>query len=284
MTVGQLKSGLEAILLSGYDAQEAKAVLRYLVREKKEFSELWAVWHAPDALADMEKVALLKDDVSRLLLGEPVQYIAGVAWFDELEFEVNSSVLIPRPETEELVHLALAETLSSERVMDICTGSGCIAVAIKKRWPHSKVLAADVSAAALLTAKKNAVKNAADVEFISWDLINDADPFLPDFSVDVLLSNPPYIPESEKPDLALRVAEHEPGIALFVPGADPLLFYRYLMDWAWRHLSHAGKAFFELSAAHAVDCLSLAHEKGWEQAVLKKDISGNYRFLVLTRQ
>lgn len=284
MNVGKLKSFLESRLHSCYDAAEARAVLRYLVREKREFSGLWSLWHQHDAVPDQNWVSLLKYDIDRLLRGEPVQYVAGVAWFDELEFEVNNSVLIPRPETEELVHLALSESVNAGRVIDICTGSGCIAVAIKKRLPAAEVIATDVSVNALKMAERNALKNAADVQFIRWDLINDPDPFSPEFIVDVLISNPPYIPESDMPDLDARVAEHEPGIALFVPGSDPLLFYRHLMDWALKHLHYGGKAFFELSAAHADDCLSLAKVKGWEKSSLKKDLSGNYRFLVLTRQ
>jgi release factor glutamine methyltransferase len=284
MTIGELKSLLEGLLQSHYDAKEARAVIRYLVREKREFSELWSVWNVHNAVPNAEWVSLLMADVARLRRGEPVQYVTGSAWFDELEFEVNSSVLIPRPESEELVHLALAESLNPKRVIDICTGSGCIAVAFKKRRPAAEVMATDVSEAALKMADRNAEKNAARVDFIRWDLINDPDPFSPEFFVDVVLSNPPYIPESEKPDLARGVAEHEPALALFVPGGDPLLFYRHLLEWAGKHLNHGGKAIFELSAAHALDCLSLAHEKGWKHALVKKDLSGNYRFLVLTGQ
>lgn len=231
-----------------------------------------------DQLACYERIA------KRLLDGEPVQYVLGEADFFGLKFGVGPAVLIPRPETEELVYAAVQwlksrkNTMDSIRVLDVGTGSGCIAITLKVKCPWAVCTAIDLSDAALDLARKNAIRHDVEVQFIEMDFLDEQNwQTLPSF--DLILSNPPYIPESEYAELAPRVREFEPGTALFVPDHDPLRFYRTLSTFAKQKLSPAGALAAECHAGYAHDAEALWRQAGWSNVCLEKDLSGRPRML-----
>ncbi len=231
-----------------------------------------------DQLTCYERVA------RRLLDGEPVQYVLGEADFFGLKFIVGPAVLIPRPETEELVYAAVQWLKSRKnqmdrvQVLDVGTGSGCIAITLKAKCPWVSCTAIDVSEAALDLARENAVRHSVEVQFIALDFLNTKTwDTLPTF--DLILSNPPYIPESERKELAPRVREFEPGTALFVPDHDPLLFYRALSTFAEQKMSPTGALAAECHAGYAQDTEELWRQAGWPFVSLEKDLSGRPRML-----
>jgi len=181
--------------------------------------------------------------LQRLLTHEPLQYVTGKAHFYGMEFKVNRHVLIPRPETEELVQLILQSPVanrSSPSILDIGTGSGCIPIALNKNLPAAKVFAIDISTDALTVAKENAAINKVEVSFIEADILSpEIDQKLPQ-QFDVIVSNPPYITYSERHEMLSKVLEHEPHLALFVPDNDPLLFYKAITGFATKHLQKNG--------------------------------------------
>jgi len=199
--------------------------------------------------------------LTRLLSHEPIQYIIGKTVFSDLSFEVNSSVLIPRPETEELVQLIVSENKNVEllSILDIGTGSGCIAISLKKMLPSASVFALDISADALAIAKKNALRNDADVSFLHADILS---PQVGIPKTTIIVSNPPYIPEDEKSIMKNNVLNFEPHNALFVPNSNPLLFYKAIVQKAQKHLLPKGKLYFEIHESFGKQVADelLAHE------------------------
>ena len=208
---------------------------------------------------------------------KPIQYILGVTEFYDLPFYVDDSVLIPRPETEELVHWILDDYHGlSPRIIDIGTGSGCIPVALAKNLPLAKVLAADISETALATAHKNALRNSVTVEFLKMDILSDA---LPDFGrFDLIVSNPPYVTVEQMDRMEANVLDYEPHIALFVPQTDPLIFYRAISRFAGKQLEPGGNLYFEINESLAAETANAVEEFGFTVEV-KKDINGKYRML-----
>jgi release factor glutamine methyltransferase len=195
---------------------------------------------------------LLDKYIEELSSNKPVQYVLHEAWFAGMKLYVDENVLIPRPETEELVDLVTKEaskelqaSVTEISILDIGTGSGCIPIALKKKLPRSKVYAVDVSEAALGVAKKNAEMNNADVNFIPVDILNEHRwDELPSF--DIIVSNPPYIPLEEKNKMLDNVTRYEPHLALFVPDNDPMLFYKTIASFAEKKLLAGGKIFVEI--------------------------------------
>lgn len=208
----------------------------------------------------------------------PIQYILGETEFYGLLFNVNESVLIPRPETEELVDWIRNENSQNAalRFLDIGTGSGCIAISLKHEFPNATVDAFDISEEALETARRNAERNKLNVTFSKVDILN-----APGFDIrwDVIVSNPPYVTEQEKDEMQPNVLEHEPHVALFVPDNDPLLFYRRIARFAQQHLKPGGKLYFEINRAAGKACVDLLLEMGFLNIELRKDISGNDRLV-----
>jgi release factor glutamine methyltransferase len=208
----------------------------------------------------------------------PIQYILGETEFYGLPFYVNESVLIPRPETEELVDWIQKENYKSAElnILDIGTGSGCIAIALRHEFPSSTVDAFDVSEKALETAKQNATHNKLEVNFKAVDILN-----APAFNKkwDIIVSNPPYITENEKDTILSNVLDHEPHLALFVPDNDPLLFYREIAFFAQQYLTPAGKLYFEINRNAGNHTLELLTGMGYRDVELRKDISGNDRMV-----
>ena len=237
------------------------------------------------------KIELLDKYATQLLAHKPVQYVLNEAWFYGLKLFVNQHVLIPRPETEELVEWILHDrktgtnaTSSPDQVviLDIGAGSGCISIALKKNLPHADVFACDISKDALIIAQKNALDNEVDIALLHQDFLNQQQwPHLP--YVDVVVSNPPYVPLGDKKTMRPNVLEYEPHLALFVEDDDPLVFYRSISMFATQRLNPNGSIFMEVHEGLAQDVQSLFTANGYSQIEIRKDMQGRDRMIRVTR-
>jgi len=216
----------------------------------------------------------LTEILSRLEKSEPIQYITGSTEFYGLEFKVNPATLIPRPETEELVEWMITsigeiESNSTLNILDIGTGSGCIAISIAKNLKSSKVSAIDISSEALKTASQNAMSNQVDIAFIEKDILQTKK--LESY-YDIIVSNPPYVRDLEKAEMRANVLNNEPESALFVPDEDPLLFYRKIGDLAFKNLQDSGMLFFEINEYLGEETVTLLKKIGFKDVILRKDM------------
>ncbi|MCH2032949.1 MAG: peptide chain release factor N(5)-glutamine methyltransferase [Tenacibaculum sp.] len=241
--------------------------------------QLTDVFTKQDLLIDDANMTVLKSIIAGLQKEEPIQYILGETEFYGYRFKVNSDVLIPRPETEELVSW-VKETIENKRtelsILDIGTGSGCIAISIKKEVPTATVTAFDISEKALNTAKQNAELNEANVNFIHHDILSNT-PIGEKF--DVIISNPPYVRELEKVEIKNNVLNNEPHLALFVDDNNPLLFYKRIADVALTNLNDNGVLFFEINQYLGEETKQMLLDKGFKNVVLKNDLFGNHRMI-----
>lgn len=227
-------------------------------------------------LSDNEKQNIISI-VQRLQNGEPIQYIIGHTEFYGLDFKVTPSVLIPRPETEELIEWILLETKQlNPHIVDIGTGSGCIAIALAKKMKYATVDAWDVSAKALEVAKNNAISNSVSIKFTAVDVLKEQS-FNKKF--DIIVSNPPYIKDCEKEVMSKNVLDFEPHQALFVSDNDALIFYNRIADIAMQELNTNGWVYFEINQANGLEVVQLLQARGFVDVELKKDISGNDRMV-----
>jgi release factor glutamine methyltransferase len=217
--------------------------------------------------------------VLRLKNQEPIQYILGETEFYGLPFYTVPGVLIPRPETEELVQWIIQENKNtSPTILDIGTGTGCIAISLRKNIPQSTVLACDISPVCLETASRNASRNATEVLVFEYDILTEIPEIsFPEF--DVIVSNPPYIREKEKKQMEKNVLDFEPELALFVSDNDPLIFYTRIAEFAKKHLKKGGCLFFEINEAFGMECSEMLQEKGYSEIILKKDIHSKDRMI-----
>jgi len=235
-------------------------------------------WHE----SQLDRLAILAE---KLNSGEPIQYVLGEVWFDGLKLHLTRDVLIPRPETEELV-AAMSDKVSSldnpGRVADWCTGSGCMALAMKRRLPSADVVGYELSEEALVVARTNALSTRLDVDFVCADALQAEQPEVP---FNVVMSNPPYIPSSERPTMQSRVTEHEPALALFVPDEDPLLFFRALVAWCERGaLLSRGWIGLECHWNKAEEVgYMLTTSEGWTNVEILSDLQGLPRHVVAQR-
>ena len=265
-----------------YSDGEAKAQARMLLEDKFGLSLADILCGGVGQLS-ADDTMWLERAVARIEQMEPIQYVLGEAWFCGRSFIVDESVLIPRPETEWLVERAgevvSAMDVSSPRILDIGTGSGCIAVSLKKALPDAYVEAWDISEAALAIAKKNAKTLGADVVFKLRDALaaKDIDDSI-QCKWDIIVSNPPYICDSERKDMEANVLEHEPATALFVPDADPLLFYKAIADYGKETLSQNGHVLFECNTRYAQATAEMMQEVGYEKTEVEDDCFGKPRF------
>lgn len=216
--------------------------------------------------------------INRLKNHEPIQYILGKTEFDGLKFKVTPAVLIPRPETEELVEWIIRDysTKGKIKILDIGTGSGCIAISLKKRLKNADVYALDVSDDALNLAKENAIINDADVHFVQADVLKMDDL---DEKYDVIVSNPPYVLASDSRYMQHSVLDYEPNIALFVSDDNPLLFYRKIADLAKNNLTENGNLYFEIHHKQGSNVVQFLQSTGFREITLRKDLSGNDRMI-----
>lgn len=281
-----------------YDQREARAVARMLVEEKFSLSFADIICGGVEALSEADK-QWIEAAVKRLEQGEPIQYVLGWAWFGGLKFNVRSGVLIPRPETEWLVDNICAHPAPLNdrplRILDIGTGSGCIALSIKQRLPETYVEAWDISTEALSIAADNARSLGLDVVWRQQDALNitpnvlsttpNDNSVVPDSPLwDVIVSNPPYICERERTDMARNVLEHEPSTALFVPDTDPLLFYRAITRYAVGSLNEGGRLLFECNTLYAGDTARMMADEGMTATQVYDDCFGKPRFAVGKRK
>ena len=236
----------------------------------------------PDMELNEEQEKKLDETLDLLKKHKPIQYITGVTEFYGLKFKVNKNVLIPRPETEELVSLILKNDMKNKTVLDIGTGSGCIAITIAKHC-GCKVFATDISERSLKTAKENAQLNNVDVNFIKHDILKEKEIIFENKKIkfDVIVSNPPYVTESEKQSMKKNVLDYEPSQALFVPDDKAVIFYDHIADFATKNLNKGGSIYLEINSKFWYETIEVFKNKGFENISLRRDLFGKRRFLII---
>lgn len=237
-----------------------------------------------ELLVEPDKELIINDIdriISELLKWRPVQYVIGHEEFDGLVFEVSEGVLIPRPETEELVAWVASETESGARILDVGTGSGCIAISLGRRVRDSRVWAMDISDVALDIARRNGLRNGSTVEFVKGDALADFSSLI-DEKLDVVVSNPPYIPRSDASQMRRNVTDYEPDTALFVENSDPLIFYRSIARTARRMLKPGGKLYYEIYELYAAQMCAMLEAEGYTDVVVREDFRGKQRMICAT--
>ena len=270
---------LRTALQACYPAGEASAIARWVLAEAFGISQT-DIYMGKDIQLSEKGEQKFENILHRLCNYEPVQYVLGYAWFCGKRFEVAPGVLIPRPETEELVELMVREhSVAPPRVLDIGTGSGCIPIMLAHHWPTSHVEGWDVSPEALAIAQRNNEAHGTGVHFSRHDILSPCS--LPqDGGFDLIVSNPPYIKQCERGQMERNVLDWEPELALFVPDDDPLLFYRTIVRKAAGGLLHlGGTLYFEINREHGAETVSLLEDAGFVQVELLKDFSGNERIV-----
>ncbi len=267
-----LKKELEQV----YEEREATTIAQYVLEDafniKNPINSIQMITN--------EEKSELERMVQELLQRRPWQYVVGTADFYDLKLEVDESVLIPRAETEELVYAIIEKYVGhAPKILDIGTGSGCIAIALKKQLPQATITAVDVSKNALALAQKNAVKNKVEITFQQVDILDTEQiQKLPQY--DLIVSNPPYIQNSETSLMPEHVLAYEPHLALFVTNQDPLQFYTAITDFAKEHLCTKGWLYFEINEYFGAEVLALLENKGFENCALLPDMSNRDRIVL----
>ena len=262
-------------LANKYTAGEIKALTRILAIELLGVSQM-AYFLKDDFTLTAEQEALLCNAIVRLQKQEPIQYILGYSDFCGLRFKVTPATLIPRPETSELVEWIASEAIGKESILDIGTGSGCIAISLAHKLPQSKVTAWDISNEALAVATENSKANSQTVTFEQVDILA-YEPKGEQF--DIIVSNPPYIKENEKEAMHANVLDWEPHTALFVPDCDPLLFYRTIAKKGLILLKPGGRLYFEINRDHGKETMEMLATLGYTSIELRKDFADNDRMI-----
>lgn len=277
MTISELKSGFLHRLKQTYPSEEVNSFFGLLTEAYLKMSRLEVALNREKEIKPAE-VVRFREAEERLLNHEPIQHIIGETEFFGLKFKVNKNVLVPRPETEELVQWILDEVSSEEKkinILDIGTGSGCIAVSLAKHLPRAQITALDISEKALKTAKMNAEINKVPVNFIRQDILKLE---CLSSTYDVIVSNPPYVRALEKKEMHPNVLNFEPEAALFVTNEDPLIFYKKITRLAKASLKVKGKLFFEINQYLGEETENLLRENGFKTS-LRRDIFGKFRML-----
>jgi release factor glutamine methyltransferase len=271
-------------LTAMYDAGEAESFFYLILEEKQQLKRIDLALQ-PDLVFSEGEIAAWNSILEELKLEIPIQYLLGKTSFYGLDFEVNENVLIPRPETEELVDWILSNAQkisksSSLKILDIGTGSGCIAISLAKNLPNAQVFAIDVSDKALATAKKNAIRNGVNVRFIEQNILevvtlSAVEGLEQEF--DIIVSNPPYVRNLEKEEIKKNVLDNEPHLALFVEDHDALIFYKKIAELAQKNLTHSGQLYFEINQYLGKEMVDLLEGMNFKNVELRKDIYGNDR-------
>lgn len=279
-TVGKLFNELVGELEELYSQEEAINIMRIVFQEKLGLSRADMALQNEQTVDDKSR-KLIFQIAEKLIEGQPVQQLLGSVRFLNAKLRINKNVLIPRPETEELVDIIIKENREEEdlQVLDIGTGSGCIAISLANSLEGSLVKALDISQPALELARINAIANNAAVDFMNLDILEE-DNWKKLKSFDIIVSNPPYVLETEKENMHVNVLNHEPHVALFVPQDNPLLFYDKISDMALKHLTKNGKLYFEINAAYGQETKRMLLKKGFAEVTLRKDMNGRDRFVI----
>ena len=294
MIVKQYRNYFNETLKTIYPITEIDSFFFLLLEEYLGFRRVDIVLKS-DFKITQETLNLLQSATKQLEQEVPLQYIIGKTEFYGLPFVVNKHVLIPRPETEELVAWVVSESSRFKtfntstkqttetkqlKILDIGTGSGCIPISLKKQLPFAKISAIDISKEALTVAKKNAVLNNVDIHFILQDILKTV---ALDQHYDIIISNPPYVRELEKKELKNNVLKNEPHVALFVENDNPLIFYAKIAELAKKYLNKNGLLFFEINQYLGTETIDLVNKKGLRNIQLKKDMFGNDRIIVASK-
>ena len=279
--LGELQALMKKELLGLYPDDELILVVRGIFSHLTGLSASEMVLAKDRKLSESE-ILFLQRAIKRMKKHEPLQYITGVAHFYGHEFKVSPSVLIPRPETEELVRWVLDDCDKDDdriRMLDVGAGSGCIAISLKKAMPDAELWAIDISEEALQTARENALSLGAEVNFIRIDILDEnTRSGLPEF--DVIISNPPYVTPADRELMHRNVTDHEPGLALFVDDDAPLIFYREIIDFSKDHLARGGRLYFECNESNANEVAALLKKGGFDDIELKRDMQGKERMVL----
>ncbi len=280
MTVEQAYKELSSELSNIYDESEASNIADLIIEYLTGKRRLDRITVEETILTDQQQQKL-EIITEKLLANTPVQYVLNEAWFGDMKFFVNEDVLIPRPETEELVDWIATEIRNTKydirKLIDIGTGSGCIPITLKRKLPNLNVRAIDVSEGALNVASKNAMLHGVQVYFFRIDFLNE-NTWNSFSKFDIIVSNPPYIKLGEACTMNVNVLEHEPHLALFVPDDDALLFYRKIADFANTHLEQNGMIFLEINETFGKEVTTLFEQKGFKTE-LRKDMQGKDRMV-----
>ncbi len=269
-------------ILNNYSNQEAEQLMLIIYKEILAIERITVLAH-PDTKVPNSDYKRIIEIVERLKKNEPIQYILGETEFYDLKFKLTPSVLIPRPETEELVQWISADISKiGSAILDIGTGSGCIAIALAKNIANSSLYAVDVSEEAIEVAKKNAVINEVDIVFLCHDILQSDYSNLPK-DLSVIVSNPPYVTNKQKGEMQKNVLDYEPALALFVPDNDPLLFYRKIAEIGIKLLANNGALYFEINEIYGNELKILLEEIGYSKVMLKADINGKNRMIKALR-
>ena len=276
-TIRQLSQYALQELKDTYNPQEIQSICRIVFLDVLQYTKI-DIHIRKNEILDESFVDKFFEIVRLLKIGHPLQYIIGETEFSGLKFGVNPSTLIPRPETEELVLLARERLAAGKKVLDIGTGSGCIAIALSAACPEAEVTGIDISPEAVETARANAVRNRVKAEFLIRDILHFETEAWQLY--DLIVSNPPYVRESEKQEMQRHVLDHEPHRALFVPDSDPLLFYRRIAEFGCRYLASGGFLYFEINEALGKETAALLKNYNYRQVHVVKDLFDKDRFVV----
>ena len=269
-----------------YDNREA-ATIAGIVMEFVTGKSKMDRWLQKNEPLTLENLKSLEKYSKELLTGKPVQYVLGQAWFAGLCLQVNEHTLIPRPETEELVNLCANWATTNKihnaplQILEVGTGSGCIAIALQKKLPSAQITAVDISTEAIKVASANAIANNKSITFKTLDFLDESN-WLELGSYDIIISNPPYIADIEKENMAGHVLDFEPHTALFVRDNDPLIFYSALANFGKTHLHHGGALFVEINQTLGLQTQDVFVQKNYN-TLLKKDLFENDRMIVATK-
>lgn len=270
---------LKESLVNIYQRDEALSIAKFYVEEKLSLSSTDLFIKGEDILSKKD-IESLKIGEERLLKGEPVQYVTNTAWFCDRKFYVDDNVLIPRQETEILIQ-EIVKDCSEKRglkILDIGTGSGCIPISLKKAMPDSQIFALDISAGALSVAKKNAALYECDIEFFLFDILSNKD-FPLDIKFDVIISNPPYVTDSEKNQMHENVTKYEPDLALYVRDSNPLVYYSSILTQVQGLISDEATIWFEINEKFADNVKQLCVESSFRNNVVIRDLNKKERFI-----
>jgi release factor glutamine methyltransferase len=281
MTIHEASQQLLFQLFHLYDEREAKNIADWIMENITGWKKIDRVVNKNVPLSAMQE-NLLKQYTHELQLHKPVQYVLHEAWFYKMKLYVDENVLIPRPETEELVEWVIAEVGNQKSeagsMLDIGTGSGCIPLALKKNLAFFDIHSCDISEGALEVARRNAIEQQLEIQFHLLNILSEEErTALPQF--DIIVSNPPYIPQKDKTTMAANILNYEPHLALFVKNNDPLIFYKAIADFATTHLKKAGSIYLEIHEDFGNEVINLFKEKNYNKIELKKDLQGKDRMI-----